>query len=177
MNQNEIQNPAFPLPQIDEITKREREDAMGAYFMTFASLAMGAPLPLLSLLVSFIYHLVNARKSRFVAFHSLQSLLAELPVSVLNAVLVIWGAVLLFGGASSNYAGMHLQSFWYLLIFTLIVNVIYITFSLIAAFRAQKGRFMYFWLIGAFAYRHYYVLGKGLAKSGRDDVNLPPPGF
>ncbi|MER3330225.1 MAG: DUF4870 domain-containing protein, partial [Candidatus Kapaibacterium sp.] len=80
----------YPIQQPEDLPAREREDAMGGYFMMFASLAAGLPLPIINLIAAIIYYHVNKHKSRFVRFHSLQSLLSQLPVSLLNAGLVIW---------------------------------------------------------------------------------------
>jgi len=63
-----------PVEQPDEIPIREREDAMGAYLMMFAALAAGLPLPIINLIAALVYFYINKGKSRFVRFHSLQSL-------------------------------------------------------------------------------------------------------
>ena len=78
------------LPQPQEVTEREKDDAMGSYLMMFASLAVGVPIPLLNLIASVIYFLVNRKTSSFVAFHALQALLTHIPVVVLNAGVVAW---------------------------------------------------------------------------------------
>ena len=52
------------LPQPDEIPKREREDAMGAYLMMFAAWGARLPLPLLNLLAAVIYFFTNKKPSR-----------------------------------------------------------------------------------------------------------------
>jgi len=39
----DVGSPSISLPQPDEIPEREKEDAMGAYLMMFASLAIGSP--------------------------------------------------------------------------------------------------------------------------------------
>ena len=44
-----------PLQQPDEIPEREKEDAMGAYLMMFAAVAIGLPLPIINLIASIIY--------------------------------------------------------------------------------------------------------------------------
>ncbi len=67
------------LPQPSEIPEREKEDAMGAYLMMFASLAIGLPIPLLNLVASVIYFFVNRKNGPFVAFHALQALLTHVP--------------------------------------------------------------------------------------------------
>ncbi|MBT3421771.1 MAG: DUF4870 domain-containing protein, partial [Bacteroidetes bacterium] len=78
------------LPQPDQIADREKEDAMGAYFMMFASMAIGLPLPILNLVASIIYYYLNKAKGRFVRFHTLQSLLSQLPLTLLNAGGIFW---------------------------------------------------------------------------------------
>ena len=50
------------LPQPDEIPKREREDAMGAYLMMFAAWGVGLPLPLLNLVAAIIYFFTNKKR-------------------------------------------------------------------------------------------------------------------
>jgi uncharacterized Tic20 family protein len=170
-------NLPIPLPQPDEVKPRERDDAMGGYFMTFAALHLGLPLPFINVLANVIYHAINAHKSRFAAFHSLQALLAGIPVAFINAVAVIWGVVLLVRGAPSDYHDMpDLTIFWAFLVFGVIVNLVFIVVSIVAAMRAHKGRFFYFWIIGPFVYRHYYVLGKG-PKPVLKNQNEPPKGF
>jgi len=52
---------AIRLPQPDEITRREREDAMGAYFMMFAAWGIGLPLPFLNLVAAGIYYGLHRR--------------------------------------------------------------------------------------------------------------------
>jgi len=93
------------LPQPDQISEREKEDAMGAYLMMFAAWGLGLPLPLLNLLAAVIYHMVNRKKSPFVAFHSLQSLLTQVMVSLLNAGLIAW--TVMFGRVLVEVGAIH----------------------------------------------------------------------
>ncbi|MDI3527939.1 MAG: hypothetical protein PWR03_2123 [Tenuifilum sp.] len=37
----------YPIPQPDEVSDIEKDDAMGAYFMMFATTGLGLPLPIL----------------------------------------------------------------------------------------------------------------------------------
>ena len=90
MNDAEIK-----LPQPDEISNREKEDAMGAYFMMFAAWAIGFPLPILNLVAAVIYFFVNKKNSRFIAFHALQSLLSQIPVTLVNVGFIAWLAGIL----------------------------------------------------------------------------------
>jgi uncharacterized membrane protein len=155
----------LPLPQPDEIPLREKEDAMGAYFMMFAALAVGIPFPLLNLIAAIIYLYLNKNKSRFVHFHALQSLYSQIPVTILNAGLVTWVII--------NLAGKYefTDEFTGYAIMTGIGNLIYLIFSLIAAAKAHKGLFYYFIFFGRMAYHRSYL---NRPARERKLINLPP---
>lgn len=140
----------YPIQQPDDMPVREREDAMGAYFMMFASLAAGLPLPIINLIAAIIYYHINKHKSRFVRFHSLQSLLSQLPVSLLNAGLVIWAITLYKQDFNVDY------SFLIYLSIVVLANLVYLGFSIVAAIEARKGRMYYFFFLGRFSYDIVY---------------------
>lgn len=142
----------YPLQQPDDLPAREREDAMGAYFMMFASLAAGLPLPIVNLIAAIIYYHINKHKSRFVRFHSLQSLLSQLPVSLLNAGLVVW-AISLF-----KYDFKFDNTFLAYLIVVILANLVYLAFSIVAAVKARKGRMYYFLFFGKLSYEIVYKI-------------------
>ena len=56
------QNYDSTVPQPEEISQREREDAMGAYLMTFGAASGGFPAPMLAFIVALVYHAINAKK-------------------------------------------------------------------------------------------------------------------
>jgi len=95
------------LPQPDELSEREKDDAMGAYLMMFATWVVGLPLPVLNLIAAVIYFYVNKKSSRFVAFHALQSLLSQV-----HARKGSFYYMPLFGRISfSRYYGPNAESF------------------------------------------------------------------
>ena len=158
------------LPQPDDLTRREKEDAMGAYFMMFAAWGVGLPLPLLNLLAAGIYYGLNRRKSRFTAFHSLQSLLSQVPVTLVHAGLVFW-----------LVRNLVLQlpftrAFWIYLAFSVILNLLYLVMSIIALTRAYRGNFFYFPVFGPIAYDRWYGPGAPLEMEHEQRPNLPPGG-
>ncbi len=159
---------AIRLPQPDEIPESERDDAMAAYFMMFASLAIGLPLPLVNLVASLVYWLVNRKTSTFVAFHSLQSLLSHLPVTLLNAGLVAWTVVAIVSPA--RFGGTF---FWYLA-FTVLVNVAYIVISIIALVHARKGRFYYMPVFGRISFLRLYGPRAAARRTATAWENRPP---
>jgi uncharacterized membrane protein len=162
----DMQNSRYhPLPQPDEIGIREKEDAMGAYLMMFATLAVGLPLPIINLVAAFIYLYLNRKTSRFVHFHALQSLYSQIPVTLLNAGLMTWLIISMvqdftFSREFKGYAIMAGAA-----------NLLYFVFSLIAAAKARKGLFYYFIFFGRLAYHRAYLIVPG---SGKVPVNKPP---
>ena len=159
------------IPQPDEITEREREDAMGAYLMMFAAVGVGLPLPFVSLLASVIYFYINKKKSDFVAFHAFQSLITQIPISIINAISIFW-LIKLFINQFQN-----VDNFLIYLIFAGIMNLLYFTFSIIGAVRARKGRFYYFLFFGRISFSVYYGPRTVKRKKNKLLSNLPPKGF
>jgi uncharacterized membrane protein len=164
----------IPLPQPGDISQREKDDAMASYLMMFASWAVGLPLPLVNLIASVVYYAVNRKASKFVAFHSLQSLLSQVPVSLLNAGIVGWGIGLLV--ASSRGSAIDLWPFLGYVFFSAAVNILYIVFSIIALVQANKGRFYYMPFFGRIAFDRHY--GAAAVERERPTwVNRPPEGI
>ncbi|HTP59801.1 MAG TPA: DUF4870 domain-containing protein [Spirochaetia bacterium] len=160
------------LPQPSEIPEGERDDAMGAYLMMFASLAIGLPIPLLNIIASLIYFLVNKKRSAFVAFHALQALLSHIPVVLVNAGVIAWVIV-----NAVSHAASWASFFWYLF-FGILVNLTYIVWSIVALVHANKGRFFYMPVVGRICFAAYY--GPRAAQRAREKrvwENKPPEGF
>lgn len=156
------------LPQPHEISEREKEDAMGAYLMMFAAWGVGLPLPLINLIAAVIYFIINKSESKFVAFHSYQSLLTQIPISFLNAGVIAWIIAII----SPKYS--LTSAFFAYILFVLIWNLSYMVFSIIACVKARKGKFYYFWVFGRLAFAKYYLNTK---KEKALETNLPPEGM
>lgn len=154
-----------PIPQPDTIDIREREDAMGAYLMMFAALGAGLPLPVLNLVAAIIYYYINKGKSLFVRFHSMQSLLSQLPTSLLNAIAVFWGVRIVF--MDFVFSDVFKGYLW----LVGLANLVYIIFSIIGAIKARKGQMYYFLFFGRISYQS--VFRKREENAGKV-VNEPP---
>jgi uncharacterized membrane protein len=155
------------LPQPDEVSTNEKDDAMGAYLMMFASWAIGLPLPLFNLVAALIYFSLNGRESRYVAFHAYQSLLSQIPVTLLNAGALGWLLAILF----SNF-GFSLGFFIYLL-FVVAANLLYVVFSVVALVRARRGEMYYLSVFGTISFARYYGPNAILMAKRQ---NRPPTG-
>jgi uncharacterized membrane protein len=136
----------YPLPQPTEIPEREKEDAMGAYLMMFAAVAIGLPLPIINLIAAIIYYFLNRNKSRFIHFHSLQALISQIPTTLINWVLVIWAIRIFLTDATTS------DEFWAYAIFSAAATIFYFIMSMIGAYYARKGRMYYFLFFGKVAY-------------------------
>lgn len=150
-----------PVPQPDDVSQVEKEDAMGSYMMMFAAFAVGLPLPIINLIAAFVYYILNAKKSRFVKFHCLQSILSQIPTTLMNAVLLGWTLrIFVFNQAYTEFDEITSSTYFGYLIAVAIANFIYFIFSVVGAVRAYKGRFYYFMFFGKVAF-HYAYLDKG----------------
>jgi uncharacterized membrane protein len=163
--------PALPAP--GDIPPGERDDAMGAYLMMFASLALGLPLPFVGLVASVVYYAINHGRSRFVAFHSLQALLAHIPVALVNGGLVVWLVVALV-----SQAGVH-AAFWAALSLGFILNLTYLVLSILALRRAARSLFWYMPVAGSLAFSRLYGPGadERWKAALRPERNEPPRRF
>jgi uncharacterized membrane protein len=139
-----------PIPQPDEIEVRVREDAMGSYFMMFATSALGLPLPILNLVAAIIYYFVNRDKGKFVQFHTLQSLYSQIPVTLLNSGLLAWTIVNFV--KDFDFTSIY----WGYLVMVGVANLVYFIFSIVGAVKARKGIFYYFVFFGKVAYHQVY---------------------
>ncbi len=155
------------LKQPEELTKREKEDAMGAYLMMFASIGAVLPLPIINLIAAIIYYYINKSNSHFVRFHSLQSLTSQFPTSMLNAAGVFWAAqIFLFENLEVT------DAFKGYIIMVVIANLFYFIFSIMGAIKARKGQMYYFFFFGKLSYHQVYL--RRAESSSENPVNIPP---
>ena len=156
-----------PLPQPQELTEREKEDAMGAYLMMFAAVAVGLPLPIINLIASVIYYFLNRKKSRFIHFHCLQALLSQIPTTIINWVAVVWALYIAFTDLTLS------DTFWAYCIFAGAVTILYFIYDLIGAFKARQGKMYYFIFFGQIAYEIAFKV-KEEDHLQNPQVNKPP---
>ena len=158
-----------PLQQPEEISEREKEDAMGAYLMMFAAVAIGLPLPIINLIAAIIYYFVNRKKSRFIHFHCLQALLSQIPTTLINWGAVIWGVGIFF---KDDWIITDL--FWAYLIFAGLTTLLYFIVSILAAYRARQGIMYYFLFFGKLAYGVAYRADSIHNIANSAPMNKPP---
>ncbi|MCU0430382.1 MAG: DUF4870 domain-containing protein [Cytophagaceae bacterium] len=157
------------LPQPEDLSKKEKEDAMGAYMMMFAAVAVGLPLPIINLIAAVIYYFVNRNVSRFVHFHALQALISSIPLTLMNGVGLFWGIRILF---SEDW---HVSQVFYGYLGTLIIlNISYYIMGILAAVKAYKGRMFYYWFFGQLSYHYVFQVRETDTMEKKSSVNRPP---
>lgn len=160
------------LPQPSEISQKERERSMAAYLMMFVSSTAGVPLPFINLIASILYYYYTRETSKFVHFHDLQSLLSQIPVTLVTSATIIWSVYYFFTNIDVfNLSSMPsgLKALW---ITTILLNLLYVIFSIIGAMRAYNGRMYYFPFFGRYAFERVFQKEQAIAK--KLDQNTPP---
>lgn len=134
-NSSLTQSPSAPLSQSDE-----RTWAMLAHLSVLINLFTG----ILGPVVAFVIYIVFKDRSRYVAYHALQSLLLQLIVWVGGGV-IIGAAWALSGILTVVLIGFLLMPFACLLSFVPLIAPIY---GIIAALKTSQGDDFRYWLIG-----------------------------
>ena len=156
------------LPQPNDIQSNEREKAMASYMMMFVNAGLGLPLPFINLVASFIYYHTLKKSSRFVHFHSYQSFLSQLPITVINGIAVVLGIRVIF------FDMPFTDIFKGYLIAVAAANIVYVIFSIIAAVRAYQGKMYYFIYFGRVAYESAFRSRPANTEDNEGFRNLPP---
>ncbi|WP_109831636.1 DUF4870 domain-containing protein [Reichenbachiella versicolor] len=154
------------LEQPSSLSKKEKEDAMGSYLMMFAAMGAGLPLPIINLIAAIVYYFVQQKNSRFVRFHSMQSLYSQIPTTLVNAGAVFW-TLQIFLFKNMEVTDMYLGY----LIMGAILNIAYFIFSIVGAVKARKGQMYYFLFFGKLCYHAVYQIRD---EEGKEPVNQPP---
>ena len=163
------------MPQPDEVSTKDRENGFGAYIMMFAGAYF--PVPFVEIISSIIYYLYFKKRSRYAAFHAYQSFLAQLPVTILNTALLIYGIrMLIIYIRTEMITTYELKTGLAFLLITVLINIIYIIISLIIALKAKNGIFAYFPIVGRMAYEKMYGPNaiEISSKTVKDRINHPP---
>jgi uncharacterized membrane protein len=145
---------------------------MGAYLMMFAAIGAGLPLPIINLIAAIIYYFLNRSKSRFVHFHSLQSLLSQLPTSLLNAGLVFWTMQRWIWMDCGFFKCPYWNEYVGYLCAVVLANIAYFIFGIIAAIKARQGRMYYLVFFGKLSYHRVFAVKASDMQQAA--VNAPP---
>ncbi|MDR2086545.1 MAG: hypothetical protein LBP72_05160 [Dysgonamonadaceae bacterium] len=124
------------------IYEEEAEKASYAYLMSTIIVIIGLPMPIINVIASVMFYVANRRKTYFIRFHCLQSMLSQLSVVPLNSIGVGWTISILTGYSqlSNLYIAYIITIFGF--------NVVEFIASLYAAVRVRKKVDVRFWIFG-----------------------------
>jgi len=164
------------IPQPEDLSSHEKDDAMGAYLMVFAALHIGLPLPFAGLGAAAIYHALNGKKSPFTGFHTFQALILSIPTALFSVGWMVWGVMLLIQNFQDRFTPVaELRWFWWFTLFNVGMYLLYVVVCIVGAVRARRGRLVYFPGTGVWAFRRYF--GPAASQNKQQERNEPPKGY
>jgi uncharacterized Tic20 family protein len=128
--------------EASETNEYEQERASNIYLMSLAIVIVGLPFPIINFLATFFMYLSNRSGSYFIRWHSLQALLSQGVVALLNASGIIWTMSVIFGQEelSNSYIAFILT--------ILVFNLAELAGTIYAAIQTRKGQHVDFWFFG-----------------------------
>lgn len=125
-----------------ETNEYEQERASNIYLMSLAIVIAGLPFPIINFLATFFMYLSNRSGSYFIRWHSLQALLSQGVVALLNASGIIWTISVIFRQE-------ELSNSYIAYILTIVVfNLAELAGTIYAAIQTRKGQHVDFWFFG-----------------------------
>ena len=128
--------------EVVETNEYERERASNIYLMSLAIVIVGLPFPIINFLATFFMYLSNRTGSYFIRWHSLQALLSQAVVALLNAWGIVWTVSIIFRSESLSNAYIAF------LITIALFNLAELVGTIYAAIQTRKGNHVDFWFFG-----------------------------
>lgn len=74
----------------------EKERASGCYVMSLVAVMIGLPMPIINLVATGIFYLMSRKGTFFVRWNSIQALISQVPLFIMNNILFWWTVRILF---------------------------------------------------------------------------------
>ena len=74
----------------------EKERASNCYVMSLVAVMVGLPMPIINLLATGFFYFVSRKSTFFVRWNSMQALVSQVPLFVMNNILFWWTVRILF---------------------------------------------------------------------------------
>lgn len=116
-----------------------REKASYAYIISIVIMVAAVPLPIVGLGSSFIYFLSQSKSPYFVRWHSMQALLMQIPLFIINAPFFFWTVKLLISGQFGNLFEIS-TLYWFSFLIVILVNLAEILISIFLARSVARGK-------------------------------------
>lgn len=120
----------------------EAEKASNSYLMSLIAIIAGLPLPIINLIATLIFYLVNRKSTYFVRWHCTQALLSQLSMLFINSVGFWWTISIIFTDEiiTSKYIAYIIAAF--------IFNLVEFIATIYTAIQTRKGIHVEWWFYG-----------------------------
>jgi hypothetical protein len=123
-------------------TEEEAEKASNSYIMSLLVMIVGLPIPLINLLATFMFFLMNRKSSKFVRWHCTQALFSQFVLLFFNSFSFWWTISILFG--NEELSAKYLS---YLGV-VIVINIFEMINTVNAAIQTRKGKHIEFFFFG-----------------------------
>jgi uncharacterized Tic20 family protein len=115
-------------------TEHENEKASNSYLMSLVVVIAGLPLPIINLLATLFFYIVNRKSTYFVRWHCTQALLSQLVLLFANSYSFWWTVSIIF-------TDEKVSNHYFAYLFTVIVfNILEIISTIYCAIQTRKGK-------------------------------------
>lgn len=125
--------------------EHEKEKASNGYLMSVMAVMAGLPLPIINLLATFLFFILNRRATPFVKWHCTQALVSQLTIFIINSAALTW-TIKAFTGSTP-----FTDKYFAYIIVVVVFNVAEVIVNISAAIRVRKGAIVRWWFWAALA--------------------------
>lgn len=90
-----LNNPDIPIEEVVP-HEDEKERASGCYIMSLVAVMIGLPMPIINLVATGLFYFLSRRGTYYVRWNTIQALISQVPLFVMNNILFWWTVRILF---------------------------------------------------------------------------------
>jgi len=90
-----LNNPDIPIEEVVP-HEDEKESASGCYIMSLVAVMIGLPMPIINLVATGLFYFLSRRGTYYVRWNTIQALISQVPLFVMNNILFWWTVRILF---------------------------------------------------------------------------------
>ena len=120
----------------------EAEKASTSYLMSLLALVVGLPFPIINLIATILFFLMNRKSTYFIRWHCTQALLSQCTLLMMNSYGFWWTISIMFGPESIT--NKYIAYIFVILIF----NISEIIATIYSAIQTRKGKHVEWWFYG-----------------------------
>ncbi len=126
----------------NRISEEDAEKASYSYLISTVVLMIGLPFPILNMIATWMFYLANRKKSYFVRFHCVQSLLSQVLIVVMNSIAIFWLLSIVF-------QKLEVSNLYFGYLFTvLFFNLLEFGVSIYASIKVRQRKDVRYFLFG-----------------------------